>query len=81
MDPTTVEETKERKFIKIDKGQVREHLGYSRAWKRLSVDLLDAEADRLYARPAATSAVRIGWTPGQGITSASCTPKPARYAM
>ena len=50
MDPTTVEETKERKIIKIDKGQVREHLGHSRAWKRLSVDLLDAEADRLYAR-------------------------------
>ena len=29
------------------------------------MELLDAEADRLYARPAATSAVRIRWTPGK----------------
>ena len=81
MDPTTVEETKERKIIKIDKGQVREHLD------KMVLSSVEETLNGFVGRrsgPALCktsryerSADRVD-TRAQGITSASCTPKPPR---
>lgn len=72
MDPTTVEETKERKIIKIDKGQVREHL--DKMVLSSVEETLNGFVGRrsgpalLYARPAATRAQRgSGGHPGRAL--------------